>query len=131
MAKISYSSNHHKYRTLKYYLANQTTTKVKKCFMSDKEFLSIYEMYSSIRTIEDALFVLNLIETSKTFRHYKCKTIRYTGQTNNYTNIYTELDLIKSFLHDRLDLKFAIQPIMEWLFAHTIHTSSLNLVSFK
>ena len=60
MAKISYSSKHHKYKTLKYYLANQTTTKVKKCFMSDKEFLSIYELYSNIRTLEDALFVLNL-----------------------------------------------------------------------
>ena len=131
MAKISYSSNHHKYKTLKYYLSNQTTTKVKKCFISDKEFLSIYELYSNIRTLEDALFVLNLIETSKTFKHYECKQIRYTGQASAFTNIYTELNIIRNSLHNRLDLKFAIQPIMEWLFAHTIHTTSLSAVSFK
>lgn len=131
MVKILYSSKHHKYGVLKYYLSRQTTPKVKKYFMSDKEFLSIYELYCNIDTNEDALFVIQLIETSKTYKHYKFNKIRYIGQSNPLLNLYEELNFNKHNLHRFFDAKFALQPIMEWLFAHTIHTNSLNSVSFK
>ena len=36
--------------------------------MSDKEFLMIWELFKNIKTEEDKVFWINLVETSKTYK---------------------------------------------------------------
>lgn len=131
---MKHKSSHFLYafdRTLLSYHKKQIRRKVKKYFMSDSEFLSIYILYINIRNIDDYHFVINLIKTSKTYRHYKYNSL--------YIRTYHEKGIVLSDAITRLELRKKIMPydrillkaVMEWLFNHTVHTISLNSVTFK
>ena len=117
--------------TLISYRKKQIRTRVKKHFMSDSEFLGIYNLYTNIRNIDDYHFVINMIKTSKTYRHYKCNSL--------YVRTYHEKGIVLSDAIKRLEAHKRIVPydrmllkaVMEWLFSHTIHTTSLNSVTFR
>lgn len=121
-----------KYRHLSTYFKKQLRTKVRKNFMSDKEFLGIYNLYRNLNTLDDFIFLVNMIKTSKVYKHYKTNLIYYFHK--NY------IDSLEQYLSQaQFDPKYFekyhtivyLAPIMEWLFSHTIHTSSLNSVTFK
>lgn len=126
-----YSSDYYPYG------AKQIRKKVKKYFMQPDEFLGIYELYKNAKTDEDIVFIVKLIETSKPVQHYK------------YCNICSHFSIFQTvFLdgRDRLELIYFIDIIkkstylkgflllgilMQWLYNYTVHTSSLNSVTFK
>lgn len=66
-----------KIQSLRPYHKKQIPKKVRKYFMSDKEFLTIYELFKNIKTEEDKVFWINLVETSKTYKHYKKNPISF------------------------------------------------------
>lgn len=117
--------------TLLSYHKKQIRPKVKKHFMPDFEFLGIYNLYTNIRNIDDYYFVIRLIKSSKTYRHYKCNSL--------YIRTYHEKGIVLSDAIKRLEARKRIVPydrlllkaVMEWLFSHTIHTISLNSVTFR
>lgn len=117
--------------TLLSYHKKQIRTRVKKHFMSDSEFLGIYNLYTNIRNIDDYHFVISMIKSSKTYRHYKCNSL--------YIRTYHEKGIVLSDAIKRLEARKKIVPydrillkaVMEWLFSHTIHTTSLNSVTFR
>lgn len=125
--------NKHVY--LSTYFKKHLCTKVRKNFMSDKEFLGIYNLYLNINTLDDFSFLIDMIQTSKVYKHYKTNTV--------YFRTYVPKDRtcsIKEYLSQApfelkyFDKQYAIlwlKPMMEWLFSHTIHTNSLNSVTFK
>lgn len=117
--------------------AKQIRKKVKKHFMQPNEFLGIYELYKNAKTNEDIIFIVNLIETSKTVQHYK------------YCNIYAYCNVFRminmpgkhklEIIHFINEIKKSAHPngirllrvLMQWLYNYTVHTSSLNSVTFK
>lgn len=117
--------------TLITYSKKQIRTKVKKYFMSDFEFLGIYNLYTNIRNIDDYHFVISMIKSSKTYRHYQFNSL--------YVRTYHEKGIILYDAIKRLETRKRIVPydrillkaVMEWLFSHTIHTTSLNSVTFR
>lgn len=116
--------------SIQYHRRKQVTTKVRKKFMTPKEFLGIYELYKNIRCKEDSLFVLNLIETSKTYRHYKTNPIFISW--NKQMSVESVMFILKkdppAVLIDDGDDPF-FSRLMEWLFNHTVH--SRNLLEFR
>lgn len=136
--KPDYSNKYrHKYRNLGVYFKKQLCTKVRKNFMSDKEFLGIYNLYINANTKEDITFIINIIRTSKVFKHYNtniiyCNTFIYRMSG---TSLFAYLNYI--FINNNHadfnvnSSKALLAPVIEWLFSHTIHTNSLNSVSFK
>lgn len=121
-----------KVRSLRPYVKKQIPKKVRKYFMSDKEFLTIWELFKNIKTEEDKTFWINLVETSKTYKHYKKSLISfYQDNERDDTTVENVLDYCKErhpFTFNRLASSHAI---IEWLFTRTVHTSSLEVVSFS
>ena len=113
--------------SIQYYRRKQVTTKVRKKFMTPEEFLGIYELYKNIRCAEDSLFVLNLIETSKTYRHYKTNPIFINWEKQMSVEsimLILKKDPPAALIDDGYDDPF-FSRLMEWLFNHTVHSRSL------
>ena len=100
--------------------------------MSDKEFLTIWELFQNIKTEEDKVFWINLVETSKTYKHYKKSPISFYGgnvcKDHSVEQVFT---FCKERSWETFNILASSQAIMEWLFTRTIHTSSLEVVSFS
>lgn len=111
----------------------QLTTKVRKKFMTPEEFLGIYELYKNIRCAEDSLFVLNLIETSKTYKHYKTNPIFINWEKQLSVDsimFILKQDPPTSLIDNGYSDPF-FPRLIEWLLNHTIHTPSLSLAILK
>lgn len=120
---FSYAPSYNKYSR------KHIATKVGKHFMSAEEFLSIYELYRNIYTVDDFKFVLQLIKTSKTFKHYKTNKLFIT-----HLNQYFTLDVLVWSMfcaEDTLIQMPTLVLVMQWLFSRTVHTNSLNSVTFR
>jgi hypothetical protein len=118
--------------SLRPYAKKQIPKRVRKYFMSDKEFLTILELFNNIKTAEDKVFWINLVETSKTYKHYKKNPISfYGGNVCKDDSVEQVLDLCKKRHWDTFNILDSSHAIMEWLFTRTIHTSSLEVVSFS
>lgn len=108
-----YSKYKFVYNNYNPYARKHTRRRVKKHFMTPQEFLSIYEQFCNIESNDDYTFVVQLIKSSKTYKHY-CK----------YCPMFDESLTSTSAL-------YSLSLAMQWLFAHTTHASSLNSVTFK
>ena len=121
-----------KVQSLRPYAKKQIPKKVRKYFMSDKEFLTIYELFKNIKTEEDKVFWINLVETSKTYKHYKKSPISFYQDNGRDDNTVEKvLDFCKSRIADIFTTFSSSQAIVQWLFTRTIHTSSLEVVDFS
>lgn len=121
-----------KVQDLRPYIKKQIPKKVRKYFMSDKEFLTIWELFKNIKTEEDKVFWINLVETSKTYKHYKKNPISfYGGNVCKDPSVEVVLDFCKERLPGTFNILDSSHAIMEWLFTRTVHTSSLEVVSFS
>lgn len=134
--KPNYSNKYrHKYLYLNPYFKKHICTKVRKNFMSDKEFLGIYNLYRNLNTLDDFIFLINMIKTSKVYKHYKTNTVYFRSHSRqDHTCSIKEYLSRAQFSLGHFDKKYTIiwlSPIIEWLFSHTIHTNSLNSVTFK
>ena len=119
--------------TTQCYRKKQLTTKVRKKFMTPEEFLGIYELYKNIRCAEDSLFVLNLIETSKTYKHYKTNPIFINWEKQ--LSVESIMFILKqdpptSLIDNGYSDPF-FPRLIEWLLNHTTHTPSLSLAILK
>jgi hypothetical protein len=101
--------------------------------MTDKEFLTIWELFKNIKTEEDKVFWINLVETSKTYKHYKKNSISFYGDNgyNGHNSVEKVLDFCKEREAGPFNILVSSNAIMEWLFIRTVHTSSLEVVSFS
>lgn len=137
MKKCNKYRGHTVYNRLQYYRGKQTTSKVKKHFMTPEEFLNIYELFQHIETESDYIFLINVIKTCKTYRHYKTNPIRFRSvesslSSDYYQTIESYMIVIEHYLQCPVFIfKRNLEPIIEWLYSHTVHASSLNSVSFK
>lgn len=121
-----------KVQSLRPYAKKQIPKKVRKYFMTDKEFLTIWELFQNIKTEEDKVFWINLVETSKTYKHYKKSPISFYQDNGRDDNTVEKvLDFCKERTSVTFNLLVSSNAIMEWLFTRTIHTSSLEVVSFS
>ena len=121
-----------KVRDLRPYAKKQIPKRVRKYFMSDKEFLTIWELFKNIKTEEDKVFWVNLVETSKTYKHYKKNPISfYGGNVCKDPSVEQVLDFCKEGSPDGLFKYIWFRAIVEWLFTRTVHTSSLEVVDFS
>ena len=121
-----------KVQSLRPYHKKQIPKKVRKYFMSDKEFLTIWELFQNIKTEEDKVFWINLVETSKTYKHYKKNPISfYQDNQRDDNSVEKVLDFCKERAGATFNILISSQAIIEWLFTRTIHTSSLEVVSFS
>ena len=84
-----------KVQSLRPYHKKQIPKKVRKYFMSDKEFLTIWELFQNIKTEEDRVFWINLVETSKTYKHYKKSPISFYGDNILGNSVEKTLDFCK------------------------------------
>lgn len=133
-----YNKYYQKCKYIKHWYKKQVTTKVRKYFMQPDEFLGIYNLYMNIKTKEDCIFIINMIETSKTYKHYKTNDIYFRNdyfafQVIPSGSLQYVIYKIKNYLNfqNSVDFYIILTPIIEWLFTHTIHTNSLNSVAFK
>ena len=99
--------------------------------MSDKEFLTIWELFNTIKTEEDKVFWINLVETSKTYKHYKKSPISFYMDLQCNNSVEQIFNDIKKESANVFNMMFGSNAIVEWLFTRTIHTSSLEVVSFS
>lgn len=120
-----------KVQSLRPYDKKQIPKKVKKYFMSDKEFLTIWELFNNIKTEEDKVFWINLVETSKTYKHYKKNHISFYVSFQDGDSVEQVFNDIKKESANVFNMLFGSNAIIEWLFTRTIHTSSLEVVSFS
>ena len=120
-----------KVQSLRPYAKKQIPKKVRKYFMSDKEFLTIYELFNNIKTEEDKVFWINLVETSKTYKHYKKNSVSFYGDNGCDNSIEQVLDFYKERSSGTFNIIASFQAIVEWLFTRTVHTNSLEVVSFS
>lgn len=121
-----------KVQSLRPYVKKQIPKKFRKYFMSDKEFLTIWELFKNIKTEEDKVFWINLVETSKTYKHYKKNPISFYGDNGrNDNSVEKVLDFCKEKSGIIFNTLVSSNAIVEWLFTRTIHTSSLEVVSFS
>ena len=121
-----------KVQSLRPYAKKQIPKKVRKYFMTDKEFLTIWELFQNIKTEEDKVFWINLVETSKTYKHYKKNSISfYGGNVCKDDSVEQVFTFCKEKSLDAFNMLTRTNVIMEWLFTRTIHTSSLEVVSFS
>lgn len=120
-----------KVRSLRPYAKKQIPKKVRKYFMSDKEFLTIWELFKNIKTEEDKVFWISLVETSKTYKHYKKNPISFYGDGNGVNSVEEILDFCKKGLPSMFNVFDSSRAIIQWLFTRTVHTSSLEVVSFS
>lgn len=120
-----------KVRSLRPYAKKQIPKKVRKYFMSDKEFLTIWELFNNIKTEEDKVFWINFVETSKTYKHYKKSPISFYGDDENDDTVEKVFNSCKERFPSTFNMSFSSRAIMQWLFTRTVHTSSLEVVSFS
>ena len=120
-----------KVQSLRPYHKKQIPKKVRKYFMSDKEFLTIWELFKNIKTEEDKVFWINLVETSKTYKHYKKNPISFYMDLRCHNSVEQAFNYIKKESANVFNMLTCSNAIMEWLFTRTIHTSSLEVVSFS
>ena len=120
-----------KVQNLRPYDKKQIPKKVRKYFMSDKEFLIIWELFNNIKTEEDKVFWINLVETSKTYKHYKKSPISFYGDGDDDNSVEKILDSCKERFPSAFNMLDSSHAIIQWLFTRTIHTSSLEVVSFS
>ena len=120
-----------KVQSLRPYHKKQIPKKVRKYFMSDKEFLTIYELFNNIKTEEDKVFWINLVETSKTYKHYKKNPISFYANPQYNNTVEQIFNDIKKEPANIFNMLFGSNAIVEWLFTRTVHTSSLEVVSFS
>lgn len=120
-----------KVQALRPYAKKQIPKKVRKYFMSDKEFLTIWELFNTIKTEEDKVFWINLVETSKTYKHYKKSPISFYMDLQCNNSVEQIFNDIKKESANVFNMMFGSNAIVEWLFTRTIHTSSLEVVSFS
>lgn len=100
--------------------------------MSDKEFLTIWELFKNIKTEGDKVFWINLVETSKTYKHYKKSPISFYADNGRDDNTVEKvLDYCKERAGTTFNILTSSHAIVEWLFTRTVHTSSLEVVSFS
>ena len=100
--------------------------------MSDKEFLTIWELFNNIKTEEDKVFWINFVETSKTYKHYKKSPISFYGDDENDDDTVEKVfNSCKERFPSTFNMLFSSRAIMQWLFTRTVHTSSLEVVSFS
>ena len=114
------------------YSRKQVTTRVRKHFMTPEEFLGIYEQYQNIRTIDDMTFVVELIKSSKTYKHYKTNKIYLRGMRVQYL-VKEYINILSNIIpNNPYEYYISILTlIMQWLFSRTVHASSLNSVTFR
>lgn len=120
-----------KVQNLRPYHKKQIPKKVRKYFMSDKEFLIIWELFKNIKTEEDKVFWINLVETSKTYKHYKKSPISFYGDGDDDNSVEKILDSCKERFPSAFNMLDSSRAIIQWLFTRTVHTSSLEVVSFS
>lgn len=121
-----------KVQSLRPYAKKQIPKKVRKYFMLDKEFLTIWELFNNIKTEEDKVFWINLVETSKTYKHYKKSLISFYGDTMHKNHsVEKVLSFCKEHNGGIFNKLASSNAIIEWLFTRTIHTNSLEVVSFS
>lgn len=120
-----------KVQSLRPYVKKQIPKKVRKYFMSDKEFLIIWELFKNIKTEEDKVFWINLVETSKTYKHYKKNIVSFylDNQCNN--TVEDVFNVCKREPVNTFTRTFGMNAIIQWLFTRTVHTSSLEVVKFS
>ena len=121
----------YKVQNLRPYDKKQIPKKVKKYFMSDKEFLTIWELFKNIKTEEDKVFWINLVETSKTYKHYKKNPISFYMGLRCYNSVEQIFNDLRKESANEFNMLFGSNVIVEWLFTRTVHTSSLEVVSFS
>lgn len=120
-----------KVQSLRPYAKKQIPKKVRKYFMSDKEFLTIWELFKNIKTEEDKVFWINLVETSKTYKHYKKNPISFYLDCQVDNTMEQIFNLCKKESCSSFRFISGTQAIVQWLFTRTVHTSSLEVVSFS
>lgn len=120
-----------KVQSLRPYVKKQIPKRVRKYFMSDKEFLTILELFKNIKTEEDKVFWINLVETSKTYKHYKKSPISFYADPQRDITVEEIFNLCKGEPVNSFSLTFGMNAIVQWLFTRTVHTSSLEVVSFS
>jgi len=121
-----------KVQSLRPYHKKQIPRRVRKYFMTDKEFLTIYELFKNIKTEEDKVFWINLVETSKTYKHYKKSLISFYQDNGRDDNTVEKvLDFCKEREAGPFNILVSSNAIIEWLFTRTVHTSSLEVVNFS
>ena len=120
-----------KVQDLRPYAKKQIPKKVRKYFMSDKEFLAIWELFNNIKTEEDKVFWINLVETSKTYKHYKNNPISFYADLQCINSVEQILNDVKKESANTFNLMFGSNAIIQWLFTRTVHTSSLEAVDFS
>ena len=99
--------------------------------MSDKEFLTIYELFDNIKTEEDRVFWINLVETSKTYKHYKKNPISFYMDNQCDISVEEIFNFCRREPVNSFSRTFGMNAIVQWLFTRTVHTSSLEVVSFS
>lgn len=109
------------YKHLSIYRRKQVRYKVRKNFMSDDEFISIKTLFNHCKNDDDKQLIIQLIETSKPYKHYR-KLV--TGDLKSYSKTKSIEDI---FVHCKYceitDDHW--QFMIEWLLSHTIHTKKL------
>ena len=129
--KVKLKGHFRKVQRLQLFRKKQIPKKVRKYFMSDKEFLIIWELFKNIKTEEDKVFWINLVETSKTYKHYKKSPISFYADNGRDNTVEKVLDFCKQRMAGTFNILSSSQAIVEWLFTRTIHTSSLEVVGFS
>ena len=99
--------------------------------MTDKEFLTIWELFKNIKTEEDKVFWINLVETSKTYKHYKKSIISFYMDNQCDNSVEQIFNDLKKQSANAFNLLLESHAIIQWLFTRTVHTSSLEVVSFS
>ena len=99
--------------------------------MSDKEFLTIWELFQNIKTEQDKVFWINLVETSKTYKHYKKNPISFYTDLQFNDSVEQIFNDIKKEPANVFNMLTCSNAIIQWLFTRTVHTSSLEVVSFS
>ena len=120
-----------KVQSLRPYAKKQIPKRVRKYFMSDKEFLTIWELFKNIKTEEDKVFWINLVETSKTYKHYKTSIISFYMDNQCDNSVEQIFNDLKKQSANIFNLLLESHAIIQWLFTRTVHTSSLEVVSFS
>ena len=99
--------------------------------MTDKEFLTIWELFKNIKTEEDKVFWINLVETSKTYKHYKKNPISFYMDNQHNHTVEEIFNLCRNESAYMFNILTSSHAIVEWLFTRTVHTNSLEVVSFS
>ena len=99
--------------------------------MSDKEFLTIWELFKNIQTEEDKVFWINLVETSKTYKHYKKNPISFYMDLRYYNSVEQIFNDLRKESANGFNMLLGSNAIIQWLFTRTVHTNSLEVVDFS